>query len=194
MRWGESKTGRDAILDDFVAPVKAAGHGGDLKNLYNLYVYFWRWALWKTFEHDLALGPGVVTFITASSFIDGDAFLGMRRHMRALCDEIWVIDLGGEGRGTRRDDNVFAIQTPVAITVAARYGSGDRKVPGKVHYTRIEGSRAEKLHRLEALNGLSELPFEDCPLDWDAAFRPQGKGDYFRWPLLTDLLTRYLCI
>ncbi|MDR1350087.1 MAG: N-6 DNA methylase, partial [Zoogloeaceae bacterium] len=120
VRWGEAKDGKDAILADFIKPVKAAGKGGSLKNLYNLYVYFWRWALWKTFEHDLANGPGIVSFITASSFIDGDAFLGMRQHMRRLCDEIWVIDLGGEGRGTRQDDNVFAIQTPVAITVAVR--------------------------------------------------------------------------
>ncbi|MGH8162292.1 MAG: N-6 DNA methylase, partial [Gammaproteobacteria bacterium] len=47
VRWGELKDGKDAILEDFIGPVKNAGHGGDLKNLYNLYVYFWRWALWK---------------------------------------------------------------------------------------------------------------------------------------------------
>ncbi|MEP6897588.1 MAG: N-6 DNA methylase [Rhodanobacter sp.] len=188
VRWGESKNGKDAILADFIEPVKAAGHGGDLKNLYNLYVYFWRWALWKTFEHDLANGPGIVSYITASSFIDGDAFLGMRRRMRELCDDIWIIDLGGEGRGTRKDDNVFAIQTPVAITVAARYGASDRKTPANVHYTRIEGSRATKLHALETLHSLDGLTFEDCPDGWDAAFRPAGAGNYFNWPLLTDLM------
>lgn len=188
VRHGDSKDGKDAILEDFIAPVKAAGHGGDLKNLYNLYVYFWRWALWKTFEHDLATGPGVVTYITASSFIDGDAFLGMRRHMRTLCDEIWVIDLGGEGRGTRQDDNVFAIQTPVAVTVAVRYGAGDATTPAKVHYTRVEGARAAKLQVLEELQSLDELEFVACPDDWEAPFRPAGLGDYFDWPLLTDLM------
>ena len=188
VRHGESKDGKDAILEDFIAPVKAAGRGGDLKNLYNLYVYFWRWALWKTFEHDLAAGPGVVTYITASSFIDGDAFLGMRRHMRQLCDEIWVIDLGGEGRGARQDENVFAIKTPVAITVAVRYGVGDRRSPASVHYGRIEGTRAEKLHRLEELESLDGLEFDACPKDWDAPFRPAGRGEYFSWPLLTDLM------
>lgn len=142
VRWGESKNSKDAILDDFIAPVKAAGHGNDLKNLYNLYVYFWRWALWKTFEHDLATGPGIVTYITASSFIDGDAFLGLRQHMRTLCDEIWVIDLGGEGRGTRKDDNVFAIQTPVAITIAVRYGSQQPSPPRK-RITRASKARAQ---------------------------------------------------
>lgn len=188
VRWGESKNGVDAILEDFIEPVKAAGHGGDLKNLYNLYVYFWRWALWKTFEHDLATGPGIVSYISASSFIDGDAFLGMRRWMRMQCDEIWVIDLGGEGRGTRKDDNVFAIQTPVAITVAARYGGPKPATPAKTHYARIEGKRAAKLEKLESLQALADLVFADCPDDWDAPFRPAGQGAYFDWPLLTDLM------
>lgn len=188
VRWGEAKNGKDAILADFIDPVKQAGKGGDLKNLYNLYVYFWRWALWKTFEHDLATGPGVVSYITASSFIDGDAFLGMRRHMREVCDEIWVIDLGGEGRGTRQDENVFAIQTPVAVTVAVRYGDGDTTTPAKVHYTRIEGTRAEKLHVLEEMQALADLAFEECAEDWTAPFRPAGKGAYFDWPLLTELM------
>ncbi|MDR3323188.1 MAG: N-6 DNA methylase, partial [Zoogloeaceae bacterium] len=205
VRWGEAKDGRNAIMADFIDPVKQAGKGGSLKNLYNLYVYFWRFALWKTFEHDLAIDrPGVVSFITASSFMEGDAFLGMRQHMRRVCDEIWVIDLGGEGRGTRQDDNVFAIQTPVAITLAVRYGKSQPETPAKVHYTRMEGSRAEKLAKLERLHSLADLNFMECgglpPLsksgsklphsisEWNAPFRPAGKGDYFDWPLLTDLM------
>jgi len=188
VRWGELKDGKDAILEDFIAPVRAAGKGGSLKNLYNLYVYFWRWALWKTFEHDLAAGPGIVSFITASSFIDGDAFLGMRTHMRQVCDEIWVIDLGGEGRGTRMDENVFAIKTPVAITVAVRYGGPQLNIPAKVHYTRIEGTRSIKLHSLEILQSLNDLAFSICPNEWNAPFRPEEKGSYVSWPLLTDLI------
>lgn len=188
VRWGETSDGRDAILEDFIKPAKEAGKGGDLKNLYNLYVYFWRWALWKTFEHELAQGPGVVTYITASSFLDGDAFLGMRRHMRQVCDEIWVIDLGGEGRGARQDENVFAIQTPVAVTIAVRYGAPKHENPAVVHYVRLEGTRGEKLKKLEHLESLEDLLFEECPRDWDAPFLPAGQGSYFNWPLLTDLM------
>lgn len=187
VRWGEDGAGHP-ILDDFIGPVKAAGKGGDLKNLYNLYVYFWRWALWKTFEHDLANGPGIVSFISASSFLDGDAFIGMRGHMRRVCDEIWVIDLGGEGRGTRRDENVFAIQTPVAITVAVRYGAPSLSTPAAVHYLRIEGTRAEKLTRLEGLRSLHDLTFANCPAHWAAPFRPAGRGAFFDWPLLVDVM------
>lgn len=188
VRYGEATDGSDAILNDFIEPVRNAGKGGDLKNLYNLYVYFWRWALWKTFEHELALGPGVVTYISASSFLTGDAFLGMRRHMRMVCDEIWVLDLGGEGRGTRKDENVFAIQTPVAITIAVRYGEPRPNVPADVHYVRLEGSRAEKLHLLEQIKTFDDLTFEACPQEWDGKFIPAGQGDYFEWPQLTDLM------
>jgi len=188
VRWGDSKNGSDAILKDFTTPVSDAGKGGDLKNLYNLYVYFWRWALWKTFEHNLATGPGIVSFITASSFINGNAFLGMRQLMRQLCDEIWVIDLGGEGRGARQDDNVFAIKTPVAIAIAVRYAKHQPEKPAIVHYTRLEGTRALKLHQLEALHSLADLKFEDTSSKWDSPFLPAGQGDYFEWPLLTDLM------
>ena len=92
--------------------------------------------------------------------------------MRRLCDEIWVIDLGGEGRGTWQDENVFAIQTPVAITIAVRYGGARPDTPAKTHYARIEGTRAVKLHQLEELQSISGLTFKDCPNAWDEPFRP----------------------
>lgn len=191
VRWGEDKHGRDAILNDFIEPVKKAGKGGGLKNLYNLYVYFWRWALWKVFEHEhpgVSPGPGIVTFITASSWLDGDAFLGMRSHMRRLCDDIWIIDLGGEGRGTRQDENVFNIQTPVAIAIAVRYGAPDPDTPASVHYCRLEGARKSKLEMLEAIEGFGDLQFETCPAEWAAPFRPQSAAAFFDWPKLTDLM------
>lgn len=189
VRWGDTEKGADAIFRDFLDLATAAGHGVHVKNLYNLYVYFWRWALWKVFEHPTAHGPGVVSFISASSYLDGDAFCGMREHLRRQCDEVWILDLGGEGRGTRKDDNVFAIQTPVAIAVAVRAretASLDR--PAKVHYTRIEGRREAKLRVLDAVTTLKKVKWQDCPRDWQAPFRPAGKGDYFRWPLMTDLM------
>ncbi|MCE5247378.1 MAG: type ISP restriction/modification enzyme [Candidatus Polarisedimenticolia bacterium] len=188
VRWGDAKDGSDAILNAFIAPVKAADKGGALKNLYNLYVYFWRWALWKTFERDSAGRPGIVSYITASSYLDGSAFLGMREHMRRMCDEIWIVDLAGDGRGARQDENVFEIQTPVAIAVAVRYGAGNQETPAQVHYTRIEGTRAAKLSQLESLQSLADLEFQSVPSAWGAAFRPAGDGRYFDWPLLKDLM------
>ncbi|MBI4507782.1 MAG: N-6 DNA methylase, partial [Chloroflexi bacterium] len=188
VRWGDDGRGAGAIFRDFLDPAVAAGHGVHVKNLYNLYVYFWRWALWKVFEHATPSGSGIVSFITAASYVDGDAFCGMREHMRRLCDEIWILDLGGEGRGTRRSENVFAIQTPVAIAVAMRSGSAKKGQPAPVHYAAIAGEREAKLAALDSLASLGLVKWQDCPDDWQAPFRPAGLGDYFDWPLLTDLM------
>ena len=176
-------------MSDFIEPAKASGHGGDIKNLYNFYVYFWRWALWKVFEHDTVGGPGIVSFISASSYLDGDAFSGMREHMRKICDEIWIIDLGGEGRGTRQSENVFAIQTPVAIAIAIRIKGADLNKPATVHYASIEGSRREKLAKLDSIHGIDAVKWQDCLTDWQDPFRPTVESSkYFSWPLLTDLM------
>ena len=187
VRWGAEGTGRNALLRDFTEPVKAVGKGGQLKNLYNLYIYFWRWALWKVFEQSAADAPGVVSFITASSFLDGDAFLGMRNHLRRVADEVRVLDLGGDGRGTDREQNVFDIQTPVAITVAIRYGDRDPEQPANVYYARLRGDRAEKYEQLEGILGLGDVEWSDCAGGAGDPFRVGGKGAFWSWPLLTDL-------
>lgn len=187
VRHGAPKDPAKPILEDFLEPARKAGYGGHLKNLYNLYVYFIRWSLWKVFEHKTATGPGVLSFITCSSYMEGDAFAGLREHMRRVCDHIDIIDLGGEGRGARKSDNVFAIQTPVAIYVAWRKGKSNPNIPATVRYARIEGSREEKLQKLSAIREFSNLNWKDCPDDWQAIFRPAGVGKYFDWPLLTDL-------
>jgi hypothetical protein len=202
VRWGDDGKGfrfkegateselhkEPAIFQQFLEPAVKAGHGVHVKNLYNLYVYFWRWALWKVFEHETARGPGVVSFITASSYLDGDAFRGMREHMRRLCDEIWILDLGGEGRGARKSDNVFAIQTPVAIAVAVRFGKANNDSPAKVHYACIEGERDAKLAALVRITDFSSVKWRQCADDWQASFRPAGTGQYFDWPILDDLM------
>jgi hypothetical protein len=187
VRWSEEGKGTAAIFKDFLEPALAAGFGVHVKNLYNLYVYFWRWALWKVFEHSTAAGQGIVSYISASSYLDGDAFCGMREHMRRLCDEIWILDLGGEGRGPRQSENVFAIQTPVAIALAARYSKGNKNTAAKVNYARINGTRNEKLRILDGITDFAALDWKECPEDWRAPFRPAGIGKYFGWPLLTSL-------
>ena len=188
VRHGDEGEGTPPILSDFIEPARQAGHSGRLKNLYNLYVYFWRWALWKVFEQQQPAGPGVVSFITASSYLDGDAFCGMREHMRRLCDDIWILDLGGEARGARKTDNLFAIQTPVTIAIAFRAGPVQPERCANVRYARIEGSRQEKLAQLDGIDGFASLRWRDCPKQWQAPFRPPVTGAYARWPLLCDLM------
>ncbi len=185
VRYGDEK--HDPILEDFIEPARKAGLGVHLKNLYNQYVYFIRWALWKVFEHDSAVGPGIVSFITCSSYLEGDAFAGLREHMRRTCERIDIIDLGGEGRGTRKDENVFAIQTPVAIFIAWRKERKDPDKPAVVRYVRIEGNREEKLAKLAAIRSAADLKWKKAPSDLKAPFVPVVTTSYFIWPMLIDI-------
>lgn len=180
------------LLEDFVEPLRTAGLGGQAKNLYNDYVYFWRWAIWKVCEQNV--DPGIVSFISAASYLNGPGFAGMREVMRRRFDEIWVVDLGGDGRGTRRDDNVFeGVLTPAAIAFGIRQENGDPETretsPAVVRYRKFTGTRAEKY---KALDELSELDPDDgwtlAPEDWPAPFVPAGTSTFDSWPALADLL------
>ena len=177
-------------LDDFLDPVREAGAGVHLKNTYNLYVYFWRWALWKVFESPGAPGPGIVTFITASSYLRGPGFAGMRKYMRESFDDLWIIDLGGDNRApgwAQEDENVFNIETPVAIAVGVRYAREKARELARVHYARLRGAREAKLERLDALGALDDLEWEEAPSEPMAPFVPGAKGDYVQYARLADL-------
>ena len=188
VRHGDADEDADPLLEDFLAPVREAGGGVHLKNLYNDYVYFWRWALWKVL--DSTNDAGIVTFITASSYLRGPAFAGMRRKMREVFDELWIIDLEGDSLGARKTENVFAIRTPVAIAIGVRNGKPDPEepvTPAIVRKVRLTGSDQEKLAALDAAARLADLDWHDCADGWDAPFMPAEGGTYSGWPAATDV-------
>jgi len=185
VRFGEGGKEGESIFKSFLKPLEALGWGVHAKNLYNDYVYFWRWALWKVFESKK--GPGIVSFITASSYLRGPGFAGMRRVMRETFDELWIIDLEGDNLGARKTENVFAIQTPVAIAVGVRYGEPQPETPAKVRYTRISGTQQEKLHALAQVSCFADLPWRVGLPGWTEPFLPTSDKPYWNWPLVTDL-------
>jgi hypothetical protein len=170
-------------LDDFAQ----GGRGVHRKNLHNDYVYFWRWALRAAFE--VRRGPAVVCFVTAASYVRGPAFVGMRRTLRRLLDELWLIDLEGDQRGARASANVFPIRTPVAIALGVRHGDTSPATPAVVHYARVAGSTDEKLATLSAVRGLEALSWLPAPRGWDAVMHasPPSTSSYWSWPALTQL-------
>lgn len=192
VRYGDG--GQDGILDDFLRPVREAGEGGHLKNLYNDYVYFWRWALWKTFENPGTEGqpqpvprPGVVCFITAASYLRGPGFIGMRELMRRTFSELWILDLEGDNLGARKTENVFAIQTPVCIALGVKGEANDSNTPATVRYARLIGTREEKLAQLNKIQKLADVDWRECMSGWTDPFLPGGEGAYWQWPKLTDV-------
>lgn len=182
----QEEQGERAIFKDFTEPATKLGAGIHVKNLYNDYVYFWRWALWRLFEQQTC--GGIVTFITASSYLAGPGFVGMREVMRRTFDEIWIIDLGGDNLGTRKTPNIFNIQTPVAIAIGVRGAKPNPDNPAQVHYAKIEGAtREDKLTQLEGIASFAGIVWRDCPKGWHSPFLPDGTGDFFQWPRLIDL-------
>ena len=98
---GDNEDRSPKLLDDFLKPLERLGLGVHAKNLYNDYVYFWRWALWKVFENKE--GPGIVSFITASSYLQGPGFTGMRQVMRENVRRTLDHRSGGRQRGRAQD-------------------------------------------------------------------------------------------
>ena len=184
VRYGDKKSDRP-ILADFLEPLEEENQSIHAKNLYNDYVYFWRWALWKVFE---STGEaGILSFITAASYLRGPGFIGMRKVMREVFDEIWIIDLEGDNRGARKTENVFDIQTPVAIATGIRDKSSQSDTPAKVHYTKIEGTQEAKLAQLQSITHFNDVEWRECYSGWYKPFLPEGHGDYYSWPLLKDI-------
>jgi hypothetical protein len=179
-----------ALYDDVTDAAKEAGViFSAMRSVYDDYLYFWRWALWKAFEQDPDR-PAIVSFITSSSWLSGPAFVGLRRIARQHADEMWIVDLGGQGRGAVTEQNVFAIKTPVAVVTMYRKGK-TKPLPATVRYRRIRGSRVEKLVSLSAVEAPAATSVEWLTVDTlsDADKLIPGTGDdaWAAMPALTDL-------
>lgn len=181
--------GGRSLFDDILDDAKEHVVFSHTKSLNDLYVYFWRWTLWKAMEENT--GPGVVSLITNSNWLTGKGFLGLRRVARELADEIMVLDLGGAGRGARTEENVFDIQTPVAIVTLIRRGSIDRTTAATSRYRRVLGSRQEKFAQIEAITSVSAWADGSVKLsdEWFAPLvPPTGASGFQTFAAVTDLL------
>ena len=171
------------LFNDVVSPMRDAGRGGEgLNSIYDSYLYFWRWSIWQALE--LPRGPGIVALITSATYLEGFASGGMRHLLRDAFDEVWIVDLGGDSRGARKEENIFDIQTPVAIAIGISRRN-ERAGECKVRYLRAWGNRSEKLTKLQKL-GLDDV--SECAggegLD---PMTPRSASLYYDWPTLHDL-------
>ena len=186
-------------LMDAWRPPPEWGVGPHVKNLSNLYVYFWRWAAWKVFgesQTDAGQHPrsGVVSLITTTGFLTGDGFQMMRQWLRERCTHIWVLHLSPEGHHAPAGSQIFgAMRQPVAIVTAARRGDIDHATPAKVRYHMVPlGGREDKmLHIRLLLNPRGEkwetLPTDSGPQGWRAPFSPSATGAWADMPAVGDM-------
>jgi hypothetical protein len=188
--WIEEGTyagGREPLLNKWIPPADW-GVGAHAKHLRNLYVYFWRWATWKVFDHDPKNDTGIVCFITVAGFLNGPGFQRMRDYLRRMADRIWVIDCSPEGHQPDVPTRIFqAVQQPVCIVLAARSKKKAADAPAAVKYTILPaGKREEKFAALAKLK-LESRVWQNCPTDWRAPFLPIATGDWASYAALEDL-------
>lgn len=180
---------RPALMQDVINVANERVIFAAVASLYNLYTYFWRWSVWKVFEQ-AGDSPGVVAFITASSWLDGPGFVGLRELARGACSDIWIVDLGGDNRGSHPEENVFAIETPVAIAILVRAESEAARSEPQILYHRVSGTRREKLEALAAVESPASAPEDWRPVASEdgLSFRASSGDDaWSTMPALSDL-------
>jgi hypothetical protein len=176
-----------APLEAWMPPTEW-GVGAHSKHLRNLYIYFWRWATWKVFDHSPDHNRGIVCFITVAGFLNGPGFQKMRDYLRRACDDIWVIDCSPEGHQPEVNNRVFqAVQQPVCIVMAARSKKANAETPAAVRFRALpQGKREAKFAALHEVH-LKDDGWIECPSEWRAPFLPESQGAWAAFPALEDL-------
>ncbi|PXA86594.1 DNA methyltransferase [Nostoc sp. 3335mG] len=199
--WVEAGDGNTpSPLRDWMPPIPW-GVSAHAKHLYNLYVYFWRWATWKVFgpnagsvahaaqdgDDPSSAKAGIVCYITVAGFLNGDGFQKMRDDLRRSADEIWIIDCSPEGHQPEVSTRIFqGVQQPVCIVLASRTGKQSPAEPAMVRYRAVKaGPRAGKFADLLSIS-LDDDGWIDCSSDWRAPFLPAAVGAWANYPSLND--------
>ena len=115
------------------------------------YVKFLRFSQWKIHK----AGHGIVGMITNHSYLDNPTFRGMRQSLMNTFNEIYIIDLHGNGLKKEttpeggKDENVFDIRQGVSIFIGIK--EKDKK-GCKVFADDLFGLRKEKYDWLDETN------------------------------------------
>ena len=144
-------------------------------SLYDPYVKAILWAL------DRIEGKGIVAFITNHNFITGQAFDGMRKHLSDACDEIYLLDLGGNVRkGHAGDSNVFDIQVGVSINLFVKKRQGQSK-PADIFYSSetAEMNKEATFDFLDTCEHIGNVHWDDIQPDARHTWLTEGLREDF---------------
>ena len=157
-----NKNRRHLAVDTRVRNTFASDSTAQLKNsLYDPYVKAFRWAMDKLGDE------GIVTFVTNNSFIDGQAFDGMRKHLAEEFNTLYILNLGGNVRkGQPGDSNVFGIQVGVSINILVK-SKRDDGMPARICYNNemTDMSKARTFTFLDENQHLGNLVWQELTPD-----------------------------
>ena len=169
-------------------PSREWGVGAHAKHLRNLYIYFWRWATWKVYDHGPGNRDGIVCFITVAGFLNGPGFQKMRAYLRETCDDVWIVDCSPEGHQPEVNTRIFqGVMQPVCIVMVSRSGKKKAGIPATVHFQSLPKSRREEKFASLANMHLADKTWIKCPTDARAPFLPESIGAWSGYPKLEQL-------
>jgi predicted helicase len=153
-----NKNRKYKVIDDRVAETYSKSSSATNKNaLSDPYVKAIRWA------SDRIGQDGIVALVTNSGFIDGLATDGMRAHLAADFDQIYILDLGGNVRRNPKlsgtTHNVFGIQVGVSVEVLVRRNTPKEKRACEILYASAERNwtRWQKYAWLEQIDRIGGI-------------------------------------
>ena len=161
-----------AGVDARVRDTFAADSSAQLKNsLYDPYVKAFRWAMDKLGD------AGIVAFVTNNSFVDGQAFDGMRKHLSEEFNTLYVLDLGGNVRkGQSGGTNVFGIQVGVSINLLVKSGRNGGMSQERILYNdeTADMSKARTFAFLDANRHIGNLEWQELTPDEQYTWLTKG--------------------
>ena len=159
-----NKNRKYPAMDARIEATYAKDSTATLKNsLYDPYVKSLRWA------SDRIGKEGIVALITNNSFLDGRAFDGMRKHLAADFDEIYILDLGGNARKDKlvADASVFGIRVGVSINLFVKKDAPRAERPTRIFYYRTDDAwnKEQKFAFLRDTEHVGNVPWQTLQPD-----------------------------
>lgn len=131
--------------------------------------------------------PGLICFVTATGYLTGPGFRGMREYLRRRASHGWIINLSPEGKKPPTRNAVFAIETPVCIGIFARTPATDDDIPADIHYLDLHGTSAEKLSDLDTL-AFDDPRWRPVRTQWHSPFTPAAASGWDNFPEVATLM------
>ncbi len=181
-----NKNRKYPAMDARIEATYAKDSTATLKNsLYDPYVKSLRWA------SDRIGKEGIVVLVTNNSFLDGTSFDGMRKHLAADFDEIYVLDLGGNARKDKlvSDASVFGIRVGVSINLFVKRAARDRfsppygeqREPARIFYYRTDDAwnKNQKFEFLAQSEHIGNVPWQTLEPDARHTWLTEGLNAEF---------------
>ncbi len=171
-----NKNRKYPTMDKQVEETYAKDSAAQLKNkLYDPYVKAFSWASKRIGKE------GVVAFVTNNGFLDGTAFDGMRKHLTADFDAIYILDLSGNVRKNPKlsgtTHNVFGIQVGVSINLFVKRNTPRTSLKtAEIFYARVDEfwRKEEKYRYLDSKQHYQNISWQQITPDGRYTWLTEG--------------------